>query len=220
MRIHTDDRVALYMTKKLCSFNCWCCCAEKNPVHNWSSWMHAPVTSSCGIPVMTCACLYLLLQGEPLRNRTPAPQQDDSLYHRAVRHGAYLQRTGSQARQAHHPQDGRGSYESPQGWVSSALKSAFSWHKIIFLFILCFPCVWLFWFIRNHKMQNCASVFALFMFDTGRSKYNSSTHFICGWSRVITSTAWPPTWASAGICRPIVQVVRYFWDKKYFEQKL
>lgn len=72
-------------------------------------------------PVMTCACLCFLLQGEPLRNRAPAPQQDDRLHHGAVRHGAHLQRSGAQAGQAHYPEDGRGPHEGPQRSVTAPI---------------------------------------------------------------------------------------------------
>lgn len=70
------------------------------------------------------------LQREPQRDREAQAKQDDGLHHGAVRHGAHLQRAGSQTRQADHPANGRVSYEVSErereyqlGWVVQTLIS-------------------------------------------------------------------------------------------------
>jgi hypothetical protein len=70
---------------------------------------------------MTCVCLCFLLQGEPLRNRAPASQQDDGLHHGVVRHGAHLQCSGAQTGQADYPEDGSGAHEGSERSVIAAL---------------------------------------------------------------------------------------------------
>lgn len=60
--------------------------------------------------------MFVCLQpGEPLRDRATEKEQDDRLHHGAVGHGAYLQRAGPQARQAHHPAHGGRAHEGAQG---------------------------------------------------------------------------------------------------------
>jgi len=49
-----------------------------------------------------------------LRDRAAAAEQDDRLYHGALRHGADLFSPGPEARQAHDPEDGGGAHESSQ----------------------------------------------------------------------------------------------------------
>lgn len=60
-------------------------------------------------------------QGEPLRDRAAAAQQDDGLHRGAERHGAHLLGPRAQARQAHDLAHGRGAYEGTQGSVDGAL---------------------------------------------------------------------------------------------------
>lgn len=70
------------------------------------------------------------LQREPQRDREAPAEQDDGLHHGAVRHGAHLQRAGSQTRQADHPANGRVAHEVSArerqhqlGWVVQTLVS-------------------------------------------------------------------------------------------------
>lgn len=56
------------------------------------------------------------VQGKPQWDRASEAQQDDPVHHRAVGHGAHLQRPGTQARQADHSAHGRVSHEVHEGY--------------------------------------------------------------------------------------------------------
>lgn len=109
------------------------------------AYLHCNINSKLSSMLSTCLCppsVCLLapslppvlvsssLQREPQRDREAQAKQDDGLHHGIVRHGAHLQRSGPQTRQTDHPENGRVSYEIPEGeweyqlgWVIQALLS-------------------------------------------------------------------------------------------------
>lgn len=62
-------------------------------------------------------CFFFLQSGESLRDRATKEKQDDGLHNGAVGHGTNLLGPGPQARQAHHPENGRSPHEGAQRYL-------------------------------------------------------------------------------------------------------